>query len=369
MDVLDRLNVTLESRFPAFSNELFNALKSAGLSEFPEAISDEQVAAAVLALGEVYDLAAIEAGDFEKLFDLFAQETDQADARTFVAASTQLTNIEIAEELLRRFVLQAATFNDELNSLLDSDEAAFEALYAEAKRSNAAKRAERERVADRYRFFNEPEAVADFATWVLLTPWSPDQAIALSLGKNPDVVNADTLAPHIVALKASPFAASYRRRLRYLQAAIKRGDIKAEIYPNSFLRWAFTNQIEVDKGLYDIASKTAFAADEMDLESDNAPTSNTWRALAFGLLRAYYDFPDSYGESSNDKTPFAGRVLNDLGEVGVPLSDKPLRAAMRAAAAWARDPKNEVGKGKSTPKLWRQRDSGSKPANRKSARP
>lgn len=370
MDILQRLNFTLDSRFPAFSDELYLALKKAGLADFPHDISDEQVEAALVVLNDVYDAADIATGDYEALFGLFVQSVDRAAAKTWVASRGPLDHAQTAREIVRSFILQAARFNDELNALLDTDEGAFDALYLKARLSSEAEKEDSELAADRYRFFSEPEAVADFASWALLVPWTPEQAVALSLGKNPDVVNSETLAPHIASLKSSPFAANFRHRTRYLQAAVRRGDMKSEIYPNSLLRWAAKYNLEVDPGLISIASKTDFDADEMDLESENDPSPATWRTLVFGLLKAYYDFPDTYGLNPGERSPYAGRVLHDLGEVGVPLSDKPLRDALRAAAAWARDPKNEVKKTKSPPKLWREAEAAaSKPPKRTSARP
>ena len=42
-------------------------------------------------------------------------------------------------------------------------------------------------------FFNEPDAQASFSVWMQMPMWSVDEATALSLGKNPELVNTKSL--------------------------------------------------------------------------------------------------------------------------------------------------------------------------------
>ena len=46
---------------------------------------------------------------------------------------------------------------------------------------------------DQRQFFNQPRAAADFDYWSKMTHWTLDEAIALSFGKAPEVVNEKSL--------------------------------------------------------------------------------------------------------------------------------------------------------------------------------
>jgi hypothetical protein len=89
-------------------------------------------------------------------------------------------------------------------------------------------------------FFSLASARADFSRWNVVPSWTPQEAVALTLGKDPEVVNSETLRLH---LKFSPFREEYSWRLELVQRALDVGDLAEPIRPAGFLRWARTVQL------------------------------------------------------------------------------------------------------------------------------
>lgn len=61
---------------------------------------------------------------------------------------------------------------------------------------------------DKTKFFNKPEAQADFEYWSKMSHWTLDEAIALSFGKNPKVVYWKRIEK--ILSHTSPFVQDYR---------------------------------------------------------------------------------------------------------------------------------------------------------------
>jgi len=92
-------------------------------------------------------------------------------------------------------------------------------------------------------FFNRASANADFAFWAKMAIWTLDEAISLSLGKDPRVVNWDSVngggeqyAP--AALIKSPFPKYYAQRRELVRRALSVRDLVDPIRPEAFLVWA-----------------------------------------------------------------------------------------------------------------------------------
>ena len=142
-----------------------------------------------------------------------------------------------AREAVRRYIDQALTYEAEL---ADSEDDYFEKLYrtlmgpiVQAKRDHRRKSAQER---DRWDFFNQLEADAVFDQWRdrLLTP---AQAVALSFGKDPDVVSPEQLKPYRRVIR-SPFRESFKDRLELIEAAAAAGVLPAPMSVNTFAPWA-----------------------------------------------------------------------------------------------------------------------------------
>ena len=103
----------------------------------------------------------------------------------------------------------------------------------------AAKRAEEEKAL----FFNQPRAFADFTFWGKMALWSLDEAVALSLNRNPGRVNWETIqgdaSSHVpAAFLRSPFPGEYARRRELAKRAHKVHELSDPVRPEKFLSWA-----------------------------------------------------------------------------------------------------------------------------------
>jgi hypothetical protein len=90
-------------------------------------------------------------------------------------------------------------------------------------------------------FFNQSSADADVDHWSKAAYWTLEEAVALSLGKDPEIVSWGSL----VAIgemsdlfKASPFIKRYRRTRDLAFRASQVGELDAPTRPAAFLAWA-----------------------------------------------------------------------------------------------------------------------------------
>jgi hypothetical protein len=108
-----------------------------------------------------------------------------------------------------------------------------------AKQSEEARDKEEEK--ERQRFFNQPPAFADFDHWSRAAHWTLEEAVALSFGRNPEIVNSKALRPHE---DTSAFAAQYCRLLDLARRAEVWQKLFDPVLPGIFIAWARQNEIE-----------------------------------------------------------------------------------------------------------------------------
>ncbi len=85
------------------------------------------------------------------------------------------------------------------------------------------------------RFFYDRSSRADFSAWMKRKTWSIDEATALLLGKNPDIV--DWLSVNPLVYK-SRFAKRYADLRAHVKGALETGKIDETRTPAAFLRYA-----------------------------------------------------------------------------------------------------------------------------------
>lgn len=115
-------------------------------------------------------------------------------------------------------------------------------FYAEHSKwqQEKAKKAEEE---ERDLFFNREESSADLKFWMKMAIWTLDEAVALSLGKDPAKVNSSSMSKSgeryvpVVWLQ-SEFPREYARRTALVQRAKVAGMLSDQITPEKFMRWA-----------------------------------------------------------------------------------------------------------------------------------
>jgi hypothetical protein len=115
------------------------------------------------------------------------------------------------------------------------------------------------------RYFNQPYSDADFNYWGKMPYWTIDEAIALSFGKNPELVNWSKLIEERF-IPQSPFIEKFLRTLKLAQRAIIAKQISEPVWPGAFIAWAKRNGLDFPQKLVDeVESRGQVIADWKDL--------------------------------------------------------------------------------------------------------
>lgn len=156
----------------------------------------------------------------------------------------------------------APTVTAEMRQRIESYRAELAAMPADALVARYNEEQEREYEAavakaeqeERERFFNQPYANADFAYWSKMAHRSLDEAVALSLGKDPSRVNWQAVNKSV---QISRFAVEYARRRELAVRAVPWKQLYDPVLPTIFLAWAKRNDIEVPAALVAEVEKRA----------------------------------------------------------------------------------------------------------------
>ncbi len=96
------------------------------------------------------------------------------------------------------------------------------------------------------RFFHRPDAAMDVAHWSKMSFWTIDEAVALSLGKDPRVVAWPMVQSEVAN---SPFAKAYADRREIAMRAKVGGQLYDSTIPGVFLAWARRMMVQVPEEL------------------------------------------------------------------------------------------------------------------------
>ena len=129
-------------------------------------------------------------------------------------------------------------YRSELKSKPNED---LEKLYSREKSKEHKELKAKARLEEDQRFFNRPDAVADFAHWSKAAHWTLDEAVALSFGKAPEVVKWESVKEYI---NVSPFAVHYGKVRDLALRAKQWQQLDDLVLPGVFLAWA--KRIEID---------------------------------------------------------------------------------------------------------------------------
>ena len=95
---------------------------------------------------------------------------------------------------------------------------------------------------DEARFFNQASAIADYSYWTKAAYWTLDEAVALAMGKNPEIVNPTSLAAYRTI---SPFVQRFDRFRNLAGRAVGIGKLFDPVLPSVFVNWTLENEIEI----------------------------------------------------------------------------------------------------------------------------
>lgn len=125
-------------------------------------------------------------------------------------------------------------FYNSMCALSQDDLDEFLTARLQYRRQDAARK---NQLKDAFLFFNKPGTLADFGFWARKLLWTVDQAVALSMGRNPDLVNSITLSEPANLSSESAFAQEYFARMRIARTFIATGQLMDEATPGEMLAW------------------------------------------------------------------------------------------------------------------------------------
>jgi hypothetical protein len=160
----------------------------------------------------------------------FPRQVDLPGAPSGRRRSSQLVSLEEIEA--ERYVSALGKLSD--TELDNRYEKAVEELLTEADRREAAQP------------FNQPYARADVSRWAKMAYWAPDEAVALSLGRDPRFANWENLQQLV---QSSRFAYSYAAQREIVMRAKDMGQLWGKTPPALFLAWAERRQFSMPDDL------------------------------------------------------------------------------------------------------------------------
>ncbi|WP_129648538.1 hypothetical protein [Peristeroidobacter agariperforans] len=118
----------------------------------------------------------------------------------------------------------------------------LEEIYREEYDKWAAEQNEKAQREEDQRFFNLPSAMPKYDHWTKCSHWTIEEAIALSLGRDPSAVKWEYLKP---ITHSSAFARKYEQRRDLATRAVVWSQLFDPVLPTLFLAWAAKYEIEV----------------------------------------------------------------------------------------------------------------------------
>ena len=159
--------------------------------------------------------------------------------------------------------LQAAEeYMAELHSLSDQD---FEEKFIGLRELIKAKISERRKEFLEIQKHNQALSNADFSYWLKLSRWKRDEAILLSLGKEPRMVR---LADLENAAPFDPLRKAVRERREMIERAIGSIQLRDPMSPARFLGWAEKIGLELPSALTNSVKRVAEASQRPSSEAD-----------------------------------------------------------------------------------------------------
>ena len=196
-------------------------------------------------------------------------------------------------------------------------------------------------------FYNRPNAQADFQYWAKFPLWTLDEAVALTLRKDPRVVTWSKIEEYA---ETSPFAARFDNLRRFVLRAKEAKRLPELVSPTDYIAWAKANNVTVPpeleasvqafsgtapdwKALYEEEKlKHASMRDELErYKAANKPLSekekNTFFKMFLGMAVAIYPYNPQLARSTTAK-----EIVDDLARVGITIAEDTVRDKLQKAA-------------------------------------
>jgi hypothetical protein len=297
------------------------------VQDYVDSVSDDQIDA----LSDA-DLDALII-EFDEWLDPPSQFRDVVSLDTVSVTTDGKVGGEDAQlrRRLHLLLLQMWNYDDELSSLM------FDELKERYDAQRLSDLAELERGAlleDRGRFFNHIEADADFNFWQGMAVWSPSEASALILGKDPRKVNERAFKRHRLDKNASPFIRDFFRLREAITRAGHANKLPSMAGPADIVLWAQRNDALRSEKFSDWAGHLG-GVRMPNTVADELTTSerHSMYKLLLGLAAAHYGYlPKNHLDERNEAY---SAITDDVNLSGMGTDIKSVRLYLKAAAKWA----------------------------------
>ena len=212
----------------------------------------------------------------------------------------------------------------------------LEQLYLDAKKQDASNEA----LIESERFYNLAKSTAEFVHWSKAAHWSIDEAIALSFGREPDLVSWAKIEPY---KDKSPFVKAYAKRHDLALRATRVKKLSDPVMPVVFISWAKELHIELPNELLSELEKVGNTAidwrkewqklkanyDVLQTVAKHSNLGNTQKTE--NLLKAFACIAiDAYGyDTKSQKSTTTNDILRALKSQGKTLDPKTIRAWLK----------------------------------------
>lgn len=212
----------------------------------------------------------------------------------------------------------------------------LEHKYLQAKQQEA----KYEEQAEIERFYNLKSANADYVHWSKAAHWTLDEAIALSFGKEPELVSWEKIEQF---KQKSLFVKAYAKRRDLALRATNWKRFGNTIPPITFINWAKEVDIDLPSELLSELEKIGHTAinwhkeynklkasfDALQIQTTHSNSNNTQKTE--NLLKAFLSIAiDAYGyDPKSQKSTTTNDILKALKSQGKTLDPKTIRAWLK----------------------------------------
>ena len=253
----DALYEMVAGKYPLFTRELQRELKRVQHKNNGPPLGEENICEVAQKLSE--DLYAFIKANGYLRFE---------DESRLLCHHGRLKLTERGLKHISKYIYEAFGYRSNLRKMSDD-------LFDEELRSFRQERdfvaRQRHNSEDRYAFFNEVSAEARFDYWLKIPVWTLDEAVALSLGKDPDVVSITKLRSLLKEEgSCSSFFKEYEQRSRHLQRTVSDRTDLTPLRTFDFLPWAVANFAHVPQQF-----RSALGSRRRYKQETNAEKGNT----------------------------------------------------------------------------------------------
>ena len=140
--------------------------------------------------------------------------------------------------------------------------------------------------------------------WLARNSWSEDQAVAISLEKNPERVNWNAIKPFE---SESNFVKKYSDRRKLVASALRKKMLSRPITPISFTRWCLDENVDVPQTM------ASLLVDSETSDADQKKSiSPYWKELEGKTTRAIREYPDWRDQQTQIKIQKTGSLVDWL---------------------------------------------------------